>query len=124
MFTIKIFGDVLAGFNASFIKLTNKNVNTCSERLSFHEGSRWNDSFSRILKIRLRHLSSQYMKEKLAYQWNTGSSSAATLHACMLSRTFVLCFLFHLKDWVVPIKPEVVIRAVQKNSAVFLTRAC
>ena len=24
MFTIQIFGDVLAGFNASFIKLTNK----------------------------------------------------------------------------------------------------
>lgn len=77
-------------------------MNTFRERLSFQVDI-W------------RHLGSQYMKEKLAYQWDTGSSSVAILHVCMRSRTFFLRFLFHLKDWVALIKPEVVIRAVQKN---------
>ena len=86
-------------------------MNTYRERLSFHVDIG-------------RHLSSQYMREKLAHQWETGSSSAAILHACMRSKTFFLCFLFHLKDWVAPVKPEVVISAVQKNSAFFHTRAC
>ena len=87
-------------------------MNTYRERLSFHVDI-W------------RHLISQYMKEKLAYQWETGSSSTAILHACMHAiKDFFLCFLFHLKDWVAPVKPEVVIRAVQKNSAFFHTRAC
>lgn len=54
-------------------------MNTYRERLSFHVDI-W------------RHLISQYMKEKLAYQWETGSSSAAILHACMRSKTFFFVF--------------------------------
>ena len=46
------------------------------------------------------------MNEKLAYQWETGSSSAAILHACMRSKTFFFVFSSISKIGLLQLSPK------------------